>query len=106
MFLLLKPKANFIIFDQFAPVCLRNALAHGGAKTVIFLNCAQRHLFDEMLDICSGMTRNLRKLGFLFGRETHFHVPRLRTLPHCVNLKAAGISNRSGSFYKKERGAK
>jgi len=45
--LLLQPKANFVVVDQFAPVGLRDAFAHSRAEAFALFDAAERGIFHE-----------------------------------------------------------
>jgi len=69
MLLLLQPQANLIIVKQLFPVSLRKAFPHCGTEAGCFLNGTQSYVLHPSLGILPGVAGDLRKLGFLFGRE-------------------------------------
>jgi hypothetical protein len=69
MLLSLQPQANLIIVKQLFPVSLCKAFPDGSAEAGCFFNGTQSYVLHPSLGVLPGVASDLRKLGFLFGRE-------------------------------------
>jgi hypothetical protein len=70
---LFKTRVHFILFDQFATICLRDSFAHGVAELNFFRE-AQGGVLHKLGRIRSSFRGNLRKLLFLLGSELDVHI--------------------------------
>ena len=66
---------DFFVLDELSPVGGSNALAHSGAKTLVFVQQAHRGFFYQLLGISADMAGELRYPRFLLWSKVHFHGP-------------------------------
>jgi hypothetical protein len=85
LFLLLQPKAHFVVVKKLSTISLCDSLANSSPEVVAFLDQTQRCILHQMFSVGSGMSRDLNQLRLLFRGEMHFHATNVRLQVSHVN---------------------